>query len=82
MAKSSKPHKFLDECWKYFSNLLNVSPVTGTREIPQVEADLEVKTDDFERAEIDKAIKGSNNYKAPRFDYNIKPRQSGTAGMN
>lgn len=56
--------------------------MTGTREIPQVEADLEIKTDDFDRAEIDKAIKGSNNYKAPRSDYNIKPRQSSTAGMN
>ena len=56
--------------------------MTGTREIPQVEADLEVKTDDFDRAEIEKAIKGSNNYKAPRFNYNIKQRQSSTAGMN
>ena len=56
--------------------------MTGTREIPQVEADLEIKTDDFDRAEIDKPIKGSNNYKAPRSDYNIKPRQSSTAGMN
>ena len=82
MAKSSNPHKFLDEWWKYFSNLLNFPPVIGTREIPQVEADLEIKTDDFDRAETDKAIKGSNNYKAPRFDYNIKPRQSSTAGMN
>ena len=35
------------------------------------EVDLEIKTDDFDCAEIDQAIKGLNNYKAPGFDYNI-----------
>ena len=62
------PPELLDE-WQ--SNLLNVPYVTSTREILPAEADLEIKTDNFDRAEIDKAIKGLNNYKAPGFDYNI-----------
>ena len=45
--------------------------MTSAREIPPAEADLEIKTDDFDHAEVDKAIKGLNNYKASRFDYNI-----------
>ena len=65
------PQELLDEWRKYFSNLLNVPPVTSTREIPPAGADLEIKTDDFDHAEIGKAIKGLNNSKAPAFDYNI-----------
>ena len=30
-----------------------------------------MKTEDFDHAQIDKAIKSLNNYKAPGFDYNI-----------
>ena len=63
--------ELLDEGRKYFSNPLNVPPVTCTREIPPAEADLGIKTNDFGRAEIDEVIKGLNNYKAPGFDYNI-----------
>ena len=65
------PQELLDEWRKYFSNLLNAPPVTSTREIPPAEVDLEIKTGDFDRVEIDKAIKSLNNYKAPGFDYNI-----------
>ena len=71
MAKSSNPpKKLLNEWRKYFSNLLNVPPVTSTREILPAEADLEMRTDDFDRAEIERAIKGLNNYKAPGFGHN------------
>ena len=65
------PKELLEEWQKYFSNLLNAPPVTGTREIPPADEDLEIKIGDFDCAEIDLAIKGLNNYKAPRFDYNI-----------
>ena len=44
--KSSK--ELLHEWRKYFSNLLNVPPVTSTREIPPAESDLEIETDDFD----------------------------------
>ena len=64
------PQVLLDQCQKYFSNVLKVSPVTSTTEILPAEADLEIKKNYFDRAEIDKAIKGLNNYKAPGFDYN------------
>ena len=65
------PQELLDQWQKYFSNVLKVSPVTSTTEILPAEADLEIKKNYFDRAEIDKAIKGLNNYKAPGFDYNI-----------
>ena len=65
------PPGLLDEWQKYFPNLLNVPYVTSTREILPAEANLEIKTDNFDHAEIDKAIKGLNNYKAPGFGYNI-----------
>ena len=41
------------------------------QEIAPAEVDLDIKTGDFGRAEIDRAIKSLNNYKAPGFDYNI-----------
>ena len=41
IIKSSK--ELLDEWQKYFSNQLNVPPVTSIREIHPVEADLEIK---------------------------------------
>ena len=44
--------------------------MTSIREIHPAEADLETKRDDYYRAEIDKVIKGLNNYKVPGFDYN------------
>ena len=47
------------------------APETATREIPPAEQDLEIKTGNFDCAELDIAIKGLNNYKAPGFDYNI-----------
>ena len=65
------PQELLDEWRKYFSNILNAPPVTSTREIPPAEVDLDIKTGDFDRAELDEAIKKLNNYKAPGFDYNI-----------
>ena len=66
------PQELLDEWQKYFSNLLNASPITSTRQIPPAEeVELAIKTGDFDRAEIDRAIKSLNNYKAPGFDYNI-----------
>ena len=65
------PKELLDERRKYFSNLLNVPPVTSTREISPAEADLKTKTDDFDREKIEKTIKGLKNYKAPGFGYNI-----------
>ena len=49
----------------------NVPPVTSTREISPAEADLKIKTDDFDREKIEKTIKGLKNYKAPGFGYNI-----------
>ena len=57
------PKELLDE--------LNVPPVTSTREISPAEADLKIKTDDFDREKIEKTIKGLKNYKAPEFGYNI-----------
>ena len=57
------PKELLDE--------LNVPPVTSTREISPAEADLKIKTDDFDREKIEKTIKGLKNYKAPGFVYNI-----------
>ena len=65
------PKELLEEWQKHFSNLLNAPPVTATREIPPAEQDLEIKTGNFDCAELDIAIKGLNNYKAPGFDYNI-----------
>ena len=65
------PRELLDERRKYLSNLLNVPPVTSTREISRVEADLKIKTDDFNRVKTEKTIKGLKNYKAPGFGYNI-----------
>ena len=57
------PKELLDE--------LNVPPVTSTREISPAEADLKIKTDDFDREKIEKTIKGLKNYKAAEFGYNI-----------
>ena len=54
-----------------FSNLLNAPPIASTRKISPVEVHLEMKTGDFDRAEIDKAIKILNNYKSPATDYSI-----------
>ena len=47
------PQELLNEWWKYFSNLMNVPPVTSQ----------EIRMDGFDDAEIDKAIKGLNNKK-------------------
>ena len=46
------------------------------------EADSEIRMDDFDLAEIDKAIKSFNNYKAPGFDNNITAEESYMMGMN
>ena len=51
------PQELLEKCQKYFSNLLNAPPVTTTREIPPTKVDLDIKTGDFDCAEIDHAIK-------------------------
>ena len=71
IIKLLSPQELLEEWQKYFFNLLNAPPVTSTREIPPAEVDLDIKTGDFDRVEIDCAIKGLNNYKEPGFDYNI-----------
>ena len=76
-----KSTKELSDGWqKYFSNLLNVPPVTSIREIHPVEADLEIKKNDFDHAETEKAIKDLNNYKEPGFDYNITAEAIKCAG--
>ena len=43
----------------------------STRKITTAQVDLEIRRDDFDRAQIEKSTKGLNNYKAPGFDYNI-----------
>ena len=57
------PKELLDVWRKYFSNLLNVPSVTSTRKITPAQVDLEIRRDDFDRAQIEKSTKG--------FDYNI-----------
>ena len=78
IIKSTK--ELLDGWQKYFSNLLNVPPVTSIREIHPVEADLEIKKNDFDHAETEKAIKDLHNYKEPGFDYNITAEAIKCAG--
>ena len=65
------PKELLDVWRKYFLNLLNVPSVTSTRKITPAQVDLEIRRDDFDRAQIEKSTKGLNNYTAPGFDYNI-----------
>ena len=56
--------------------------MTATREIPQSEADLQIKTDNFDCTEIGKAFKALNNCKAPGFDYKVTAETIKYNGMN